>query len=141
MAFGVLEDGLVRVAWDNTTGIYALKREGRVIERLRDHSPDDLGVTITTVAELWFGAQKSARSAAARREMDGFLEPFEVLPFEREAAEAYARSRLALERLGRPIGERDLLIASIALARGLTVVTHNVSEFGRVPGLKTEDWL
>ena len=131
----------MRFVLDTNTCIYALKLEGRVVERLRDHSPDDLGVTIITVAELWFGAQKSARPAAARREMDGFLEPFEVLLFEREAAEAYARSRVALERMGRPIGERDLLIASIALARGLAVVTHNVSEFKRVPGLKTEDWL
>jgi tRNA(fMet)-specific endonuclease VapC len=64
-----------------------------------------------------------------------------VLPFDREAADVYARARFELERVGRPIGERDLLIASIALARGLTVVTHNVSEFARVPGVKTEDWL
>lgn len=131
----------MRLVLDTNTCIYALKLEGRVVERLRDHSPDDLGVTIITVAELWFGAQKSARPALARREMDRFLEPFGVLPFDRGAAEAYARSRLALERMGRPIGERDLLIASIALARGLAVVTHNTSEFGRVPGLKTEDWL
>jgi tRNA(fMet)-specific endonuclease VapC len=131
----------VRFVLDTNTCIYALKLQGRVVERLREHPPDDLGVTIVTVAELWFGAQKSARPAVARREMDGFLEPFEVLPFDREAAEAYARSRLALERMGRPIGERDLMIASIALARGLVVVTHNVSEFGRVPGLATEDWL
>jgi tRNA(fMet)-specific endonuclease VapC len=108
---------------------------------MRDHAPDDIGVTIITVAELWSGALKSARSAVARREIDAFLEPFEVLPFDRQAAEAYARSRFALERLGCPIGERDLLIASIALARGLAVVTHNVTEFGRVPGLRTEDWL
>ena len=126
---------------DTNTCIYALKLQGRVVERLRDHAPDDLGVTIITIAELWFGAHKSLRSSVARREMDGFLEPFGVLPFDREAAEAYARIRFELERTGRPIGERDLLIASIALARGLTVVTHNVSEFGRVPGLKTEDWL
>jgi tRNA(fMet)-specific endonuclease VapC len=94
-----------------------------------------------TIAELWFGALKSARPAVARREMDGFLEPFVVLPFDRNAADAYARTRLALERQGRPIGERDLLIASIALARDLVVVTHNTSEFGRVPGLASEDWL
>jgi tRNA(fMet)-specific endonuclease VapC len=131
----------VRFVLDTNTCIYVLKLERRVVERLREHSPDDLGVTIITVAELWFGAHKSARPAATRREIDGFLEPFEVLPFDREAAEVYARSRLALERIGRPIGERDLLIASIALARGLTVVTHNMSEFGRVPGLKAEDWL
>jgi tRNA(fMet)-specific endonuclease VapC len=131
----------VRFVLDTNTCIYALKLQGRVVERLRDHAPDELGVTIITVAELWFGAHRSARPAATRRETDGFLDPFEVLPFDRDAAEAYARSRLALERMGRPIGERDLLIASIALARGLAVVTHNVSEFGRVPGLKTEDWL
>jgi tRNA(fMet)-specific endonuclease VapC len=131
----------VKFVLDTNTCIYALKLQGRVVERLRDHAPDDLGVTIITIAELWFGAHKSLRSSVARREMDGFLEPFGVLPFDREAAEAYARIRFELERTGRPIGERDLLIASIALARGLTVVTHNVSEFGRVPGLKTEDWL
>jgi tRNA(fMet)-specific endonuclease VapC len=131
----------VRFVLDTNTCIYALKLQGRVIERLRDHTPDDLGLTIITVAELWFGAHKSARPAVARREMDAFLEPFEVLPFDHEAADAYARVRFELERTGRPIGERDLLIASIALARGLTVVTHNLSEFGRVPGLRTEDWL
>ena len=77
-----------------------------MVERLKDHSPADLGVTIITVAELWFGARKSSRPTHTRRELDGFLDPFEVLPFDREAAEAYARSRLALERAGQPIGER-----------------------------------
>jgi tRNA(fMet)-specific endonuclease VapC len=69
---------------------------------LRDHPPDDLGVAIITVAELWFGAQNSARPSVARREMDGFLEPFEVLPFDREAADAYARVRSELERTDGP---------------------------------------
>lgn len=126
---------------DTNTCIYALKLQGRVTDRLRDHSPDEIGATIITVAELWFGARKSARPEATRREIDAFLGPLGVLPFDRGAAEAYAGLRFALERAGRPIGERDLLIASIAVARGLTVVTHNVSEFGRVPGLATEDWL
>ena len=103
--------------------------------------PDDIGATIISVAELCFGARKSARPEATRREIDAFLGPLGVLPFDRAAAEAYAQLRFDLERAGRPIGERDLLIASIAVARGLTVVTHNVSEFGRVPLLKTEDWL
>ena len=101
----------------------------------------DIGITIVTVAELWFGARKSARPSATRREIDAFLEPFDVLPFDAGAAEAYARTRFDLERVGRPIGERDLLIASIGLARGLTIVTHNLSEFARVPDLTTEDWL
>lgn len=125
---------------DTNTCIYALKLRHAIIERLRQHSPDDLGVSIITVAELWFGARKSARPVSTRREVDAFLKPFEVLPFDAAAAEAYAELRLALERAGRPIGERDLLIASIGFARGVTVVTHKVSEFERVPGLAFEDW-
>jgi tRNA(fMet)-specific endonuclease VapC len=72
--------------------------------------------------------------------VDAFLKPFEVLPFAGEAAEEYAEIRLQLERVGRPIGERDLLIAATAKSRRLTVVTHNVREFARVPGLNVEDW-
>jgi tRNA(fMet)-specific endonuclease VapC len=131
----------VRFVLDTNTCVYALELKGRVVERLRQHSPDALGVTIVTVAELWFGAHKSARPSVARREIDGFLEPFAVLPFDHAAAETYAVTRFELERMGRPIGERDLLIASIARARGLTVVTHDLSELARVPGLQTEDWL
>lgn len=96
---------------------------------------------MVTVAELWFGARKSKRSAATRREVDAFLKPLEVLPFDHAAAGSYAQLRLALERSLRLIGERDLLIASIGLARRLVIVTHDVSEFGRVPGLEISDWL
>lgn len=131
----------MRYLLDTNTCIYALKLQGRVVERMREHSPGEIATTIITLAELWFGAQKSARSVAVRREVDAFLEPFDVLPFDREAAGAYARVRAALERVGRPIGERDLLIASIALARDMTVITHNLGEFTRVPGLSTADWL
>jgi hypothetical protein len=66
-----------------------------------------------------------------------FLDPFDVLPFDRVAADTYARVRFDLERIGRPIGERDLLIASVALTRDLTVVTHNLG--GAHPSRRTED--
>ena len=125
---------------DTNICVYALKRRDAVVDRLQKHSPDDLAVSIITVAELWFGARKSKRPESNRRSIDAFLKPFEVLPFDRAAAEAYAELRLGLERAGRPIGERDLQIASIAVARRLTVVTHNLSEFARIPGLKVEDW-
>ncbi len=125
---------------DTNTCVFALKQRSRVVEQLRECVPEDLGVAIITVAELWFGARKSVRPEATRREIDAFLKPFEVLPFDHEAADEYARLRFDLERIGRPIGERDLLIASIAVAHGLIVVTHNVSEFGRLAGLIVEDW-
>ena len=125
---------------DTNTCVFALKQRSRVVDQLRKGVPEDLGVAIITVAELWFGARKSVRPEATRREIDAFLRPFEVLPFDHEAADEYARLRFELERIGRPIGERDLLIASIAVAHGLIVVTHNVSEFGRLAGLIVEDW-
>ena len=100
-------------------------------------------MSIVTVAELWFGAGKSERPGSKRRNIDAFLKPLEVLPFDHAAAKADAELRFILERAGRPIGERDLQITSIAVARRLTVATHNVSEIrpgpwprGRGLGLK-----
>ena len=71
-----------------------------------------------------------------------FLSPFEerILPFDKSAAEVYGDIRATLERKGTMIGDRDCMIAAIALCHGLTVVTANVDEFQRVPGLSLEDW-
>lgn len=126
---------------DTNTCVYAIKRLPPVIERLKALSPEQLGVPIVTLAELWFGARKSSRPERTRASVDAFLRPFEIVPLDRDAAESYAEIRFRLERLGRPIGERDLLIAAIARSRDLTVVTHNLGEFGRVPGLVVEDWM
>ena len=126
---------------DTNTCVYAIKREPAVLHHLQQHGPEDFGVSAITVAELWFGAAKSSRPASTRESVDAFLKPFEVLAFEAAAAAEYAEIRLQLEKGGRPIGERDLLIAATARSRRLTVVTHNVREFSRVSGLRVEDWL
>lgn len=125
---------------DTNTCVYAIKRWPGVMERLHSLTPEDVAVSSITLAELWFGAAKSSKPVRTRASVDAFLRPFHVLAFEREAAAAYAEIRLRLERTGRPIGEHDLLIASIARSRRLTVVTHNVREFARVSGLRVEDW-
>jgi len=65
---------------------------------------------------------------------------FASLPFDDLAAEEYGKARAHLAKLGTPIGPNDLLIASIGLATGATIVAHNTAEFSRVPGLKVEDW-
>ncbi len=126
---------------DTNTCVYALKDKGRVRARLRELSPDLLAVSTVTLAELRFGSLKSSRPEKNREVVDHFLGPLALLPFDREAALEYAAIRLVLERAGAPIGERDLLIASIARARRLAVVTHDLGEFRRVPGLVVEDWL
>jgi tRNA(fMet)-specific endonuclease VapC len=126
---------------DTNTCVYAIKREPMVLRRLQERTPDEFAISAITLAELWFGAAKSSRPQRTLDHVNAFLKPFEVLPFEAEAAGRYAEVRLQLEKEGRPIGERDLLIAAIAKSRHLTVVTHNVREFSRVAGLKVEDWL
>ena len=91
-------------------------------------------------AELFYGAAKSQVPALSRQKQDQFLHPYATLPFGDLAADTYGQIRALLERAGTPIGPLDLQIAAIALAHGLTLVTHNTREFGRVPGLNLEDW-
>lgn len=124
---------------DTNVLIHAVRgRPPGVRERLRQESPDDVAVSSVTVAELWYGAEKSVDPDRKREAWTTVLAPFQVVAFDRGAAEHHARIRYLLRR--RPIGERDLLIASIALASDLTLVTHNATEFSRVPELRIEDW-
>jgi len=125
---------------DTNMVIYALKKVPAVLAKLRGQSPDDLAISAVTLAELYFGACKSCQPEETRRKVEAFLRPWPVVDFDRAAAERYGETRCFLEKGGQPISERDLLIASIALSRGMTVVTRNTREFGRVPRLKVEDW-
>lgn len=91
-------------------------------------------------AELLYGAEKSVRPEQVKQKLTMFFARFKSMPFDDAAAAVYGQLRAGLERGGQPIGPNDLLIAAIAVAGGLTVVTHNVAEFRRVPGLLIEDW-
>ena len=99
-------------------------------------------VTVCSVVrgELRYGAAKSQTPQRTRQKQDIFLRPFATVPFDDRAAEAYGYVRAALERAGTPIGPLDMMIAAIAIAHNLTLVTHNIREFSRVSGLKYEDW-
>lgn len=123
---------------DTSVIVGALRRDAAVWRRLRALSPDDIGIPSVAVAELAYGAERSADPPRASVVWRAFVEPFEVVSFDRVAAEAHGRLRFAMR--SQPIGERDLLIAATALAHGLAVVTANVREFRRVPGLAVEEW-
>jgi tRNA(fMet)-specific endonuclease VapC len=100
----------------------------------------DLSLCSVVKAELIRGVLRSSRPATERAKVDAFVKQFVSLPFGDDAAEVFARIRYHLESRGIVIGPYDMQIASIALANQLTVVTHNVAEFSRVPGLTVEDW-
>ncbi len=91
-------------------------------------------------AELFFGSLRSSKPRENRRAQESFLEGLTSHDFDDAAVEHYSRIRAAMESTGEPIGAMDYLIASIALAHDLVLVTHNTREFSRVPNLRHEDW-
>lgn len=126
---------------DTNICIYALKnRPPQVLDRLRTVGMASVALSVITVLELRQGAEKSQQRAANHERLDFFLAPMKILAFDEEAALVGARIRAHLERHGTPIGDYDSLIAAQALARDLILITNNVREFERVPGLQFENW-
>ena len=124
----------------NTCIRYLNGRSPQVVARLRATAPSEIVLCAIVKAELFAGAAKSNYPAKTLAAQLLFLNPFVSLPFDDTAAIMYGPIRAALEQAGTPIGPNDLLIAAIALANNLTLVTHNTREFSRVPGLALEDW-
>jgi tRNA(fMet)-specific endonuclease VapC len=113
----------------------------KVAARLKLAPPGSVVLCSVVVAELLYGAWRSSNPPTTRGQVLAFTSQFKSLPFDDAAAEPYGQLRAHLAAGGQLIGPYDLQIASIALARGLVVVTHNTKEFSRVPGLVLEDWL
>lgn len=111
-----------------------------IAPRLRAKRPDEVRLCSVVVAELCYGCLRSANPAGNRAKVDALMRPYRSLPFDDAAAGHFASVRRHLDRLGTPIGPYDLQVAAVALAHNCTLVTHNTSEFSRVPGLLLEDW-
>ena len=109
-----------------------------LLAKVRQHAPEDFGVSAIAAHELFYGAYKSQRKTQNLARVDGLQ--FVVLEFDQEDARQAGEIRAALAGAGTPIGPYDVLIAGQARARGLIVVTHNTGEFSRVNGLDVEDW-
>jgi tRNA(fMet)-specific endonuclease VapC len=107
-------------------------------QRARRERPGDVAISAVVAHELFYGAFKSRRAAHNVALVDALQ--FAVLEFDKEDARQAGRVRALLAARGTPIGPYDVLIAGQSLARNMILVTHNTSEFGRVPGLRIEDW-
>ena len=116
------------------------RRTKSVVEKLRGQPIGEVAICTVTVAELEYGVTKSTQQARNKVALLQFLAPFEILPFDQEAARRYGIIRRQLEQKGQTIGPMDLLIAAQALSANLTLVTNNVGEFTRVEGLRVADW-
>jgi tRNA(fMet)-specific endonuclease VapC len=126
---------------DTDISSYIMKRSNDVVlKRLQMVAVSDVCVSAITKAELLYGVEVSPRRQKDQAALDEFLRYFGVLDFPATAALDYARIRAELKRRGNMIGSNDLLIAAHARCIGLTLVTNNTKEFGRVQGLKIENW-
>jgi tRNA(fMet)-specific endonuclease VapC len=131
----------MKLMLDTNICIDVIKERPRlVLERFASHTVGDIGISVMTLAELEYGVSTSSRPTKNREALDQFISPLEVAPFDRHATTVYGRLRAALEKKGQAIGSMDLLIAAHAVSLDVRLITHNVREFGRVPGLKIEDW-
>ncbi len=114
--------------------------QGPIANRIAAAGEETVCTSIIVAAELLYGAAKSGSKKLADR-INLILSTIEILPLEIPAEREYGKLRHYLLSKGTPIGPNDMLIAAHALATGLTLVTGNIGEFSRVPGLKVENWL
>jgi tRNA(fMet)-specific endonuclease VapC len=126
---------------DTNICIYVIKSYPSKLRETFNRLAEQLSISTVTLAELCYGAEKSARRLENLQAVEQFAARLDVLPFSEKAAAHYGQIRVALERAGKPIGPHDMLIGAHARAEGLTVVTNNTREFRRVPGLRVENWV
>lgn len=129
-------------ALDSNTISYYFRGDPQVVPRLQALRPADVAVPTIVEYELRYGLLRLPPEAAAPRlaALAQLLQPLQRLPFDAACAEQAAQIRAALEAAGQPIGAHDLLIAATALHHGAALVTRNVREFARVPGLRCINW-
>jgi tRNA(fMet)-specific endonuclease VapC len=126
---------------DTDTCSYVMKRSNAaVLRRLQAVLVADVCMSVVTKSELLYGVEVSPRRAQDAAALAAFLPYVDVLDFSDDAAPHYAEIRADLKKRGLPIGANDLFIAAHARSLGLTLVTNNTAEFGRVTGLRVENW-
>lgn len=131
-----------RYLLDSNILIAATKGEPRaLLNRLAGMAPARLCLSAVVLAELLAGAEKSQTPDANKAALDVITKGMETLTLDADDAQAYGRIRAVLERKGEPIGPLDMLIAAQAVSRDLVLVTANLREFRRVPGLNCENWM
>ena len=121
---------------------YWMRGDEKLINKIKSHKPSDFSICTITLAEIYYGIEKSPVKKKERcSKIEHIYSQLEVYPFDEVAARKYSLIRTQLEKDGKIISERDLQIASIAMANKLIVVTHNLKEFDRIVKLEVENWV
>jgi len=132
---------MLKYLLDTNIVIYVIKRRPLEVMGVFNENAGRMAISAITLSELYHGAEKSAKVTQNLAVVEEFASRLEVLPYSTKASQHYGDIRAELEKAGRTIGVNDLHIAAHARSEGLTLVTNNLGEFERVPGLLLENWV
>ena len=132
---------MIKYLLDTNIVIYVIKKRPETLLDVFNRQHGRMAISAVTLAELIHGSEKSQFPERNMTVVEDFCSRLEVLPYTTDAAYHYGAIRAALEKIGQPIGVNDLHIAAHARSHGLTLVSNNMREFERVPGLLLENWL
>lgn len=132
---------MLKYILDTNIVIYVIKQRPIQVLNVFNQHQGRMAISTITLAELIHGAEKSSDMPRNITVIEDFVSRLTVLPYDAKAAWQYGSIRAALEKMGQPIGLNDLHIAAHARSHGLILVTNNMREFERVPGLLLENWV
>ena len=131
---------MLKYLLDTNMVIYTMKNRPQQVKRRFQQHEGQMCISAVTLGELVFGAEHSQQVERNLADIEAMVARLEVLPFDRKAAYHFGQIRAALYSMGQPIGPYDMMIAGHARASGLILITNNLNEFERIPGLLLENW-
>ncbi len=132
---------MAKLLLDSDILIYFLKGKQEIVEQFVKHPPDDLLTSRINYTELLYGAYNSTRIERNLQTILEFLENFEILEFDKRGAEIFAVEKARLKKRGTIVADMDLMIASIAIANDIALVTNNIKHFERIKDLRLVQWI
>lgn len=132
---------MLKYMLDTNICIFTSKNKPAEVRLAFELHHDQMCISTVTLMELIHGAEKSAFSQKNLAVVEGLAARLQVLDYDSKAAEHTGQLRAELQRQGKSIGAYDFMIAGHARSMGLILITNNLREFERVPGLRVEDWV
>jgi len=132
---------MLKYMLDTNIVIYTIKNRPEQVRTVFKQHENQMCISAITKGELVYGAERSSQPERNFADIEGLIARLEVAPFEDRPSEHFGQLRAELYRIGQPIGPYDMMIAGHARSMGLILVTNNMKEFERVPGLRVENWV
>lgn len=132
---------MLKYMLDTNIIIYVIKNRPEIARKKFKQHQDQMCISSITWGELVYGAERSSKPEQNLADIEGMASRMDILPFDSAAANHFGQVRAELYKAGKPIGPYDMMISGHARSLGLTLVTNNIKEFERVPGLRLENWV